>query len=69
MDKVLSKKIFIKNKILTPKFLLYSFNKPKKFLRKLIERKLKFPVVIKPINEGSSVNVFICNKKKYFSKT
>ena len=30
MDKVLSKKIFIKNKILTPKFLLYSFNKTKK---------------------------------------
>ena len=68
MDKVLSKKIFIKNKILTPKFLLYSFNKSKKFLRKLIERKLKFPVVIKPINEGSSVNVFICNKKNIFQK-
>ena len=28
-----------------------------------IEKKLKFPVVIKPINEGSSVNVFICTKK------
>ena len=68
MDKVLSKKIFIKNKILTPKFLLYSFNKSKNFLRKLIERKLKFPVVIKPINEGSSVNVFICNKKNIFQK-
>jgi len=24
---------------------------------------LKFPVVIKPINEGSSVNVYICTKK------
>ena len=23
---------------------------------------MKFPVVIKPINEGSSVNVFICSK-------
>jgi len=68
MDKVLSKKIFIKNKVLTPKFLLYSFNKPKKVLIKLIERKLKFPVVIKPINEGSSVNVFICSKKNIFKK-
>ena len=28
-----------------------------------IEKKLKFPVVAKPINEGSSVNVYICNKK------
>ena len=27
MDKVLSKKIFIKNNILTPKFILYSLNK------------------------------------------
>ena len=32
-------------------------------LIRLIEKKLKFPVVIKPLNEGSSVNVFICNKK------
>ncbi len=68
MDKILSKKIFIKNKILTPKFLLYKFNKTKKDLIKLIEKKLKFPVVIKPINEGSSVNVFICNKKNIFKK-
>ena len=68
MDKVLSKKIFIKNKILTPKFLLYSFNKTKKDLVRLVEKKLKFPVVIKPINEGSSVNVFICNKKNIFKR-
>ena len=68
MDKVLSKKIFIKNKILTPKFLLYSFNKTKKNLVRLIEKKLKFPVVIKPINEGSSVNVFICNKDNIFKR-
>ena len=35
---------------------------------KLIQKKLKFPVVIKPINEGSSVNVFICNKSNIFPK-
>ena len=63
MDKHLSKKLFIKNKILTPKYILYSFNKSKSNLEKLIENKLKFPIVIKPINEGSSVNVFICSKK------
>ena len=28
----------------------------------LIKKKLGFPVVIKPINEGSSVNVFICDQ-------
>ncbi len=62
MDKELSKKIFIKNKILTPKYFIFSFNKSKKNLIKNIEKKMKFPVVIKPINEGSSVNVFICTK-------
>ena len=29
---------------------------------------MSFPVVIKPINEGSSVNVFICNKSNLNSK-
>jgi len=62
MNKELSKKIFIKNQILTPKYISYKFNKTKKDLFKLIDQKLKFPVVVKPINEGSSVNVFICTK-------
>tara|TARA_B100000902_G_scaffold85434_1_gene89733 strand:+ start:1343 stop:2257 length:915 start_codon:yes stop_codon:yes gene_type:complete len=68
MDKELSKKIFIKNNILTPKYILYSFDKTKLKLIKSIETKLKFPVVIKPLNEGSSVNVFICSKKDIFNK-
>jgi D-alanine-D-alanine ligase len=63
MDKELSKKIFIKNNILTPKHIMHYYDKPKLNLIKLIDKKLKFPVVIKPINEGSSVNVFICTKK------
>jgi len=66
MDKILSKKIFIKNNILTPKYLLYSFEQSKSNIIKIIEKKLNFPVVVKPINEGSSVNVFICNKKNIF---
>ena len=63
MDKEISKKIFIKNKIITPKFIKYLFNKKTSELTKIIDKKLKFPVVVKPINEGSSVNVFICTKK------
>ncbi len=63
MDKEISKKIFIKNKISTPKFIKYSYDKNNLVLIKIIEKKLKFPVVLKPINEGSSVNVFICTKK------
>ena len=63
MDKEISKKIFTKNKILTPKYFLYSFDKSYKKLLTLINKRLSFPVVVKPINEGSSVNVFICTRK------
>jgi len=63
MDKVISKKIFIKNKIKTPKFITYYYDRSKSYLLKKINKELKFPVVVKPLNEGSSVNVFICNKK------
>ena len=68
MDKELSKKIFLKNNILTPKYILYSYDISKSDLFKLIKKKLKFPVVIKPTNEGSSVNVFICSKNNFFKK-
>ena len=63
MDKEISKKIFKKNKILTPKHIKYSFDKKNLELVNKINKELKFPVVVKPINEGSSVNVFICTKK------
>ena len=63
MDKVISKKIFIKNKINTPKYIKYAYEENNFDLINNIEKKLKFPVVVKPINEGSSVNVFICTKK------
>ena len=63
MDKEISKKIFIKHKIKTPKYFIYNFNLKRNFLFNKIDKYLKFPVVIKPLNEGSSVNVFICNKK------
>ena len=64
IDKELSKKIFIKNKILTPKYLKYSYrnNINKSKLINNLQKKIGFPLVVKPLNEGSSVNVFICNK-------
>ena len=66
MDKEISKKLFIKYKINTPKFFTYSFDKKKLQLLKLINSKLKFPVIVKPLNEGSSVNVFICTRQNIF---
>ncbi len=63
MDKVISKKIFIKNNILTPKFFTLRKEEFKKNIIKkfLIKNKINFPVVIKPINEGSSLGVKISN--------
>ena len=63
MDKEISKKLFIKNKIKTPKFFTYSYDITKSNLIKKINKNLRFPVVIKPLNEGSSVNVYISKKK------
>ena len=65
IDKDISKKIFINNRILTPKYFKFRFIekiKKKKLIQK-IKKNFGFPVVIKPINEGSSVEVYICNKK------
>ena len=68
MDKIISKKIFIKNNILTPKYIKYNSKKNKINIIKVIDKKLNFPVVIKPTNEGSSVHVHICNKKNIINK-
>jgi len=68
IDKEISKNIFIKNNILTPKYFKFKFNKFKKKseLKRKIKSELSFPVVIKPFNEGSSVEVYICNEKDLF---
>ena len=67
IDKEISKKIFNENKILTPKAFKISLNSMDKesLLIKKINKLFKFPVVIKPINEGSSVGVYICNNKNF----
>ena len=64
IDKELSKKIFLKNNILTPKYLKFSYRNYKNKLKliKNLKKKIGFPLVVKPLNEGSSVNVYICNK-------
>ena len=69
MNKEISKKLFIKNKILTPKYIKFDFNEKFSELNKTIKKKIKYPVVIKPLNEGSSVNVFICNEQNLKKKT
>ena len=67
IDKDLSKIIFRKNKILTPKYIKFKYtqNIEKVKIKKKVGNKLGFPVVIKPINEGSSVSVYICNRNNF----
>ncbi len=67
IDKEISKKLFEKNKILTPRYIKFTFksNLNLKTLINKISKKIKFPVVLKPINEGSSVGVYISNKKNF----
>ncbi len=65
MDKLISKRIFINNKIKTPKYLVFNFELNKKKIFKKVKNFLGFPVVIKPVNEGSSVGVYICTKKNF----
>ena len=64
MDKLASKKIFKENNLLTPKFIKLKNNlEVNSNLIHKIRKKLKFPVVVKPINEGSSVGVYISSEK------
>ena len=68
MDKELSRILFKKNKIKTPKYFLIHKGSKKNFKRKIKEKKIKFPIVIKPVNEGSSLGVYICRNKIQFDK-
>ena len=68
MDKVLSRIIFNKNNLKVPKYFLLEKNYEESLEKKLKKTKIKFPVVIKPTNEGSSLGVYICNNRKEFNK-
>ena len=65
MNKIISKEIFVKNKIKTPKF--FTIQKIEFSIQKLkinfVNKKIKFPIVVKPINEGSSLGVEVCKNK------
>ena len=66
MDKIISKEIFKKFKISTPKYfsinsVKYSFSSLKKSIKNL---KTTYPLIVKPSNEGSSIGVKICKNLK-----
>ena len=71
MNKILSKDIFFKNKIKTPKYIhIDRLNFKENTVQKKINlKKIKFPIVSKPVNEGSSLGVEVCMNKKKLIKT
>ena len=70
MNKIISKKIFEKCKILTPKYFSIQKNQfQNKFLKNLILKNIKFPIVLKPVNEGSSLGVKIVKNWKNLHKS
>ena len=68
MDKELSRIIFKKNKIKVPKYFLLKQGCENNIKKNIKNKKIKFPIVIKPINEGSSLGVFICKNRTQFIK-
>tara|TARA_B100000963_G_scaffold7662_1_gene6052 strand:+ start:14793 stop:15731 length:939 start_codon:yes stop_codon:yes gene_type:complete len=70
MNKIYSKELFIKNKINTPKYTtINKFNFKKNLIfRDIKYKKIRFPIVLKPVNEGSSLGVQIFKNKKNLKK-
>ena len=68
MDKELSRIIFKKHNLKVPNYFLLHKGYEKNLNQKIKAKKIKFPIVIKPINEGSSLGVYICKNIKNFKK-
>ncbi|PDH19875.1 MAG: D-alanine--D-alanine ligase [Candidatus Pelagibacter sp. TMED286] len=66
MNKIISKEIFKKNNIKTPKFISIKKSELKKNIiqKELSFNKIRYPIVLKPINEGSSLGVEVCKDQK-----
>lgn len=62
MDKIISKAVFIKNKIPTPKYIV--LNSVNEGMGSSIEKKLGFPVVVKPKDNGSSIGLNIVQQER-----
>ncbi len=69
MDKIISKKIFKKNNLLTPRYIALNSVNYKKNLKVKIIKNLNYPMVVKPSNEGSSIGVEICKNFKELKST
>ena len=71
MNKLISKEIFKKNKIKSPKYFVLKKEDCNKIKLKtsIKKKKIIFPIVVKPINEGSSIGVKICKNAQDLNKS
>lgn len=68
-NKLITKKILIANKILTPPYVaMRECLGGKGFFTQLVEKKLGYPVILKIANEGSGKGVFLAKNKMNFLK-
>ena len=67
MDKELSRQIFKRNNLKVPKYFLLEKGQKGNLNKTMNKKKIKFPTVVKPVNEGSSLGVYICKNKKQFT--
>ena len=70
MNKVISKEFFKRNKIRSPKYFVINKNDFTKFLiiKTIKKKRINFPIVVKPTNEGSSIGVRICKNITILNK-
>jgi len=70
MNKYFSKQLFIKNNIKTPNYFFLNFKDYSNvnLQKKIKQNKLKFPIVVKPNDEGSSIGVSICKNLSLLKK-
>ena len=68
MDKELSRILFKDKNLRVPKYFVLEKGYQGNFKKKLHQTNIKFPIVIKPINEGSSLGVYICENYRKFVK-
>ena len=61
MNKIISKEFFLRNKITTPKFISIkkSFFSKARIESILKNKNMNYPIVSKPVNEGSSLGVAV----------
>lgn len=71
MNKIMSKNIFEKYGLKTPQYILIEKNEEDDIKKEMIEKineSLPFPIIVKPINSGSSLGISFINKKSDIKK-